>query len=35
MEIGKLEHNKIYKYLGIDEVNGINQTINKAKKKKT
>ena len=33
-EITELEHNKIYKYLGINEVNDINHTMNKEKIRK-
>ena len=33
MEITVLEHDKNYKYLGINEANGINQTITKEKNK--
>ena len=32
-EITEWESNKTYKYLGINEVNGINHTINKEKKR--
>ena len=32
-EITGLEHNKIYKYEGINEANGINHTIKKGKKR--
>ena len=34
MEITELEHNKTYKYLGINEANDINHTINKEKIRK-
>ena len=33
MEIPKLEHDKTYKYIRINQSNSINYTINKEKKK--
>ena len=33
-EITELEHNKTYEYLGIDQSNGINYTMNKEKIRK-
>ena len=34
MEITELEHNKTYKYFGINEMNGINHAIDKEKIRK-